>query len=208
MFFKKRKSGFSKYGPLREIAWDEEAVKNIAESQSLSVKITGMTRTVAQGKSGVDRDERHTSEWSGHGVMTLPKFIPVTISFNGGHEEFGGFSYNRLDNQDLNDTSDFSLPSLNVWLSDPDGRKAQLIYEALRDAILSGNTYTGVKAIADAISDPAIERVTLVKAEGIGRLGSFRGRHLGQVPPTRPGLLDAALEIDLTGLTLGHDRRP
>jgi hypothetical protein len=147
MFFKKQTvNPFSKWGPLTEIAWDDETVKWIAESERLSVEVTHILKTVSLGQTRTDGEVRHRSEWEVYGVMTRPKFIPVDIAFdNGEGEQFGGFSYDRRDNQSLNGTHDFNLPFLRLWLSDRDGQKAQLIYEALRHAILSGKKCKNVR---------------------------------------------------------------
>jgi hypothetical protein len=124
MFFRKRKaSNFSKRGPLKEIAWDDETVKWIAESERLSVEVTSILKTVSLGKTRADGEVRHQSEWEVHGVMTFPKFIPVDISFTRDEEQFGGFFYDMLNNQDFNDVHDFSLPFFRLSLSDRDGQK-------------------------------------------------------------------------------------
>jgi hypothetical protein len=58
--------------------------------------------------------------------------------------EFGGFSYNRSDNNIFNNRK-INLPRLEVWLSDENEQKASLLNNALRDAILSGRKYVGVR---------------------------------------------------------------
>src|SRR5262249_53567806 len=101
--------------------------------------------TVSLGEMpGVITPQRDRWEWSVHGVMTYPKFIPVEITFEGDEKQFGGFHYNRQDNEDFNSRK-INLPRLEIWLSDRDGQKAELLYAALRDAIMSGSKYVGVR---------------------------------------------------------------
>jgi len=142
MFFKRRKAKLLKLGTLREIAWDDRTVERIAQNDQLNVRITHMSKTVSLGRS--QYGDRNRMEWEVHGVMTFPKFIPVEITFESDDEQFGGFFYNTWDNQEFNGLN-IELPCLNIWLSDGDGRKAELLYSALRDAITSGNKYLDVR---------------------------------------------------------------
>jgi hypothetical protein len=77
-------------------------------------------------------------------VLTYPKFIVVRISFTTDKKEFGGFSYNSLDDQTFNGRK-IKLPLLEVSLSDENEQKALLLNTALRDAIISGRKYAGVR---------------------------------------------------------------
>ena len=76
--------------------------------------------------------------------MTHPKFIVVRVSFVPDESRFGWFSYDRSDNQTLNGRK-VDLPVLQVCLSDDDNQKALLLNSALRDAIISGEKYAGVR---------------------------------------------------------------
>jgi hypothetical protein len=144
MFFKRQKvRRFPKGGPLTEIAWDDRTVKWIAESEQLNVYVTHIWKTVSLGTSSHRYSNR--SDWTGHGVMTYPKFIPVNIWFDAAEEkQFGGFLYDRRDNTDFGGQK-VNLPTLEIWLSDRDEQKAQLLYTALRDAIISGRKCIGVR---------------------------------------------------------------
>jgi hypothetical protein len=147
MFFrKKRTKTLTKGSPLNEIAWDEETVKWIAQSDHLEVKITHINKTISLGGRN---DDRFRSEGSTqcevHGLITFPKFIPVKIGFVKDEKQFGGFYYDRSHKHDFSDERKINLPVLEVWLSDNDEQKAQLLIGALRDAILSGRKYAGVR---------------------------------------------------------------
>jgi hypothetical protein len=129
---------------VRETAWDDETVKWIAQRDQFDVRVTHILKTVSLGmRAGAYRAEDR-SEWSVHGVMTFPKFIPVDITFTSDEEQFGGFFYNRADNVDFN-ARKINLPSLGVWLSDPAGQKAELLYAALRDAIMRDCKHVAVR---------------------------------------------------------------
>jgi hypothetical protein len=65
----------------------------------------------------------------------------VDISFEDDKEQFGGFVYNAWGNQE----DKIKLPLLSAWLSDGAGQKAELLYAALRDAMMSGSKYLGVR---------------------------------------------------------------
>src|ERR1700738_1899242 len=143
MFFKRSKVNLNR-GPIREIAWDDKTVEWIAQTKQLNVRITHVLKTVSLGQSQADNEYRDRAEWAVHGVMTSPKFIPVSITFAGNEAQFGGFGYNRMDNYDFNGRK-INLPLLEVWLSDQSGQKAELLYAALRDAIMRGGKYCGVR---------------------------------------------------------------
>src|SRR5262249_32301707 len=135
MFFKRPQVQLSNWGTLRQIAWDDKTVEWIAQSGQLDVHVTHILKTVSLGQIRADDDRyRNRSEWSVHGVMTFPKFIPVSITFEDDKERFGGFFYNRW-NGEVFINRKINLPFLNVWLSDRDGQKAELLYVGLRDAL-------------------------------------------------------------------------
>jgi hypothetical protein len=145
MIFKKRAAdSLPNWGPVTDVAWDDETVKRIADSERLSVRLTHISKTVSLGKTRVGDDARHTSEWSISGVMTRPKFVPVNIAFDNQGDEFGGFFYGRRDNQDFGGRK-VSLPFLEVWLSDRDEQKAQLFHSTLSDAIMCGQQCADVR---------------------------------------------------------------
>ena len=146
MFFRKQKANklLKKYGPLSKIAWDDETVNWIADSKRLDVNITHISKTVSLGKMRVDDDrskDQSESAWKIHGVMRFSKLVHVNITFVG-HDnvEFG-----EVFRDNSRDYDYCSLPILELWLSDQGEQKAQLIYSALRDAIISGQKYTGVR---------------------------------------------------------------
>jgi hypothetical protein len=144
MFFKKPKSQ-NLWGSLTEVAWDDESSNSIAASERLEVRVTRVSSTVSLGEMRVGDDRsRNETEWRVHGVMTRPKFIPVAIKFAEDQKEFGGFFYNRIDDRQVGGKK-ISVPLLELWLSDQGGRKAQILYNALRDAIVSGRKYVGVR---------------------------------------------------------------
>jgi hypothetical protein len=119
-------------------------VEWIAKTQQLNVRITHVLKTVSFGQSQAEGRYENQMEWAVHGVMTFPKFIPVNIRFEDNDEQFGGFFYNRWDNHDYNGRN-INLPLLEVWLSDQPGQKAELLYAGLRDAIVRGSKYCGVR---------------------------------------------------------------
>jgi len=145
MFFRrKRAKGLTTWGPLNEVAWDDKTVEWIAKSERLNVKVTHITKTISLGDMGNIFPSEDTTDWEVHGIMTYPKFIPVTITFTKDEGEFGGFSYNRSDTNIFNKRK-INLPRLEVWLSDKNEQKALLLNDALRDAISSGRKYAGVR---------------------------------------------------------------
>jgi hypothetical protein len=119
------------------IAWDDETVKWIAQSERLKVKITHITKAISFGHS------ENSTGWEIHGVITHPKFIPVTITFMKDEEQFGGFFYNRSDNNAFKG-QEINLPRLEIWLSDSNNQKGQSLIDALRDAVISGRKYASV----------------------------------------------------------------
>jgi hypothetical protein len=76
--------------------------------------------------------------------MTYPKFIVVKISFTADEKLFGWFFYNRSDNETFNGRK-INLPLLELSLSDEKDQNALLLNSALRDAIISGQKYAGVR---------------------------------------------------------------
>jgi hypothetical protein len=149
MFFKKQSkvNSITKWEPISQIAWDDETLEWIAKSEQLNVRLTNISRTVSRGRRPHSLDDRddNTSTWNVHGVMTYPKFILVNITFTTDPEQFGGFSYNRLDEQSFGGRKKINLPLLELWLHDKNDEKAQLLYAALGDAIVSGQKYAGVR---------------------------------------------------------------
>jgi hypothetical protein len=150
MFFKRQHVQLPKRGSLREIAWDDETVEWIAQSELLDVRVTHILKTVSLGQMQADdvkyRKYRDKSECSVHGVMTFPKFIPVNITF-AGDEPFGTFFFTTQDHN-VNGRK-IQLPFLCIWLSDRDGQKAELLYAALRDGIMRGSKHLGVRFLKD-----------------------------------------------------------
>jgi hypothetical protein len=144
MFFKRPHTQLSDWGSLREIAWDTKTVEWIVQIDRLNVHITHMLKTVSLGQMRANDEYRNSSEWSVHGVITSPKFIPVDITFTDDEEQFGGFFYDRRDDQDF-DGRTINLPCLGVWLSDGAGQKAELLYAGLRDALTRGSKHLGVR---------------------------------------------------------------
>src|SRR5262249_19993352 len=88
MFFKRQQTQFSNWGSLREIAWDDKTVEWIAQSDRLDMRVTHIQKIVSVGQSIYGGKD--SSECSVHGVMTFPKFIPVSITF-ADDERFGAF---------------------------------------------------------------------------------------------------------------------
>jgi hypothetical protein len=129
-----------------EIAWDDNTIKWIAENEFLNVRLTHMSKTMSLGQRHSREERWYEPDWSACGVMTSPKLIPVGIRFsNREHDEhFGGFSYDRRDNKAFNERI-VNLPFLNVWLSDRDGHKRQVLHSALQDALVGGWRSTGVR---------------------------------------------------------------
>ncbi len=164
MLFKNRKVSnlLEKWGPLREIAWDDETIKWIAEREQLDVYMTHISKTVSLGSNsrslGLTQTDaglsfsrasdaelfNNRSEWAIHGVMTYPKFIPANITFTMDDEQFGWFFYDRRDDMSFSGRK-INLPFLQLSLSDRDEQKAQLLYKALRDAIISGEKFASVR---------------------------------------------------------------
>src|ERR1700730_843713 len=89
MFFKRSKVNLNR-GPIREIAWDDKTVEWIAQTKQLNVRITHVWKTVSLGQSQADNEYRDRAEWAVHGVMTSPKFIPVSITFAGNEKDWCG----------------------------------------------------------------------------------------------------------------------
>lgn len=122
----------------------DETLKWIAERDRIEVRLTHITQTVSFGRSRPDNNVRDSSEWSIHGIITHPKFIPVDITFTTDEQQFGGWAYDVLTDLDLGGRK-VNLPFVNLWLSDRDGQKATLLHAALREAIMSGQKYAGVR---------------------------------------------------------------
>jgi hypothetical protein len=148
MFFRKKRTP-TKRGPVREVAWDDDTVKWISNSERLNVCLTHICKTVSLGYSSSDRfnadPNSSRSTWDVYGMMTYPKFIPTRVSFTGTEEkQFGGFFYDRSDNCNFGGQK-ISLPMLGIWIFDPDEAKAQLLYSVLRDAIIGGEKYASIR---------------------------------------------------------------
>src|SRR6476620_2150098 len=79
LFRRKRTKTLTELGPLNEVPWDDETVKWIARNDHLNVKVTHITKTISLGQSDNISQSSDRTYWEGHGVMTYPKFIPVTI---------------------------------------------------------------------------------------------------------------------------------
>ena len=65
MLFKKRKASslFEKRGPVSEIAWDDKTIKRIAESESLNVRVTNISKTVSLGQTRAEDEFKNKSEF-------------------------------------------------------------------------------------------------------------------------------------------------
>ena len=90
MFFKKLKKikSITKWGPISEIAWDDETLEWIAKSEQLNVRLTNISRTASLGRrprSLNDQDETR-SEWEVHGLLTYPKIYPGEHHLHNGFE--------------------------------------------------------------------------------------------------------------------------
>jgi hypothetical protein len=63
MIFKKRVTdNLPTWGSVTEVAWDDETVKRIADSDRLNVHMTHISNTVSIGQMGVGDDAKHKSE--------------------------------------------------------------------------------------------------------------------------------------------------
>jgi hypothetical protein len=144
LFTRRATHRLSNWGPLREIAWDDETVRWIAESDRLNVRVTHISKTVSFGQMGTGLGFRHPLEWLAHGVMTYPKFIPVNVTFTGADDQFGVFAYNILVKRKFK-AGEVNLPLLDIWLSDREGEKAQQVYSALHDAIMSREKFAEIR---------------------------------------------------------------
>jgi hypothetical protein len=106
-----------------------------------------MSKTVWRGQTA-EGSFRNKQDWTIHGVMTFPKFIPVYITFSTDGGRFGGWFYDRMVHQDFDQDlgeRKVNLPLLQLWLSDRDEQKAELLYTMLRDAIVSGEKVAAVR---------------------------------------------------------------
>jgi len=145
LFRKKRLNNLTTWGPLSEIAWDDKTVEWIAQSERLNAKITHITKTISLGNRAIGFEaEDYRADWAIHGVITHPKLIQIAITFAADERQFGGFSYDRVDNNAFKGL-EVKLPLLQIWLSDKSEQKAQLLMGALRDAVMSGRKYAGVR---------------------------------------------------------------
>ena len=125
----------------KSIPWDDKTVNWIADSGQININVTSINRTLSVGKGDPE-------EWEIYGVIEYPKFVAVNIRFDpsnaGNGNCIGGFFYNIL-NCGRFGKNKIDIPLLEIYFFDGDSRIRRLLYQAHRDALLSGRTFSGLR---------------------------------------------------------------
>lgn len=137
MFFKK-KSAMPQ--PAQEEAWDERTVGLIAESDSINVTITSITKRFGFGSSRPGSFSENQGGIEISGILTYPKFVLVNVALYDDEGEFGCFSYNRFNA--LGDDRSQGLPMLEIALNDPKGRMGEAMLASHQAALRSGGVHS------------------------------------------------------------------
>jgi hypothetical protein len=121
--------------------WDEKTTARIAESERLDVRITHVMKRWGFG-SYSSGGLCTPLEYEIRGVITSPKLLAVTVTIdNKEGEQFGGWFYHILGIRD----GETPKPFLDLWVHDPKFTFAEAVYQAHRDAMISGERKSDVR---------------------------------------------------------------
>jgi hypothetical protein len=141
MFFRKsKKTVQSPAARLR--AWDEKTTGVIAAWNHFDVKVTSVTKRNGFGRTHENENMREPDGFEASGIITYPKYMIVSLSFEKS-EGFGGWFYNVFNSPQ--DSPGTGIPMLEIYLADPERLFAHALHEALKTAILCGRRYTGAR---------------------------------------------------------------
>jgi hypothetical protein len=142
-------------------AWDRAAVQRIVDTGTLDFTITSVTRLFRDGSS----DGSHHG-WSdqveAHGVLHGSTLVVVKFNFHNESRDdvgqIGSIQFNTFSPL----SGSISLPQLDVYFDDVDGRIARAICEAHRDALGSGQINSGIRLFkakgAGSVSEKELEQ--------------------------------------------------
>jgi hypothetical protein len=125
-------------------AWDRAAVQRIVDAGTLNITITSVTRTFSDRFSD---GLRHgwSNQVEAHGILHGTTLVVVEFNFGDGRShragQIGSIQFNTFSPV----AGSISLPRLDVYFNDTDGRIARAICEAYRDALASGELNFGIR---------------------------------------------------------------
>src|ERR1700682_3109799 len=81
MFFKKKSTVAAKVA-VPEVPWDEKALLHFTKADRFDVQITSATKRLGFGATRENEPMREPDGYEISGLITYPKFILVTLSFD------------------------------------------------------------------------------------------------------------------------------
>jgi hypothetical protein len=136
MFFWKKSGAATPQKAVQETGWDDETMASYAKSNQFNVQITSVTKRYGFGAAHEGDYMREPNGYEIFGLIPYPRYIPVIVSLQQRDDQFGGWMYHMLD--DPGGTHKTGMPMLDVWLSDPELKIGEAIFESHRAALTSG----------------------------------------------------------------------
>lgn len=111
------------------VAWDEKTSEHFAKRDRFDVSITSVTKTFGFGTMIFE-----PIRYEVRGIITddVPVVLEVSKKFRE-EEEIGGWLFEALTTSDW-----WRIPSLHMWVNDPQHEIAEALYEAHKAAIACG----------------------------------------------------------------------
>jgi hypothetical protein len=144
MFFKKNSSPKTVAKRKNEdIIWDQKTVEHFTKSNQIEVQITNVGKRMGFGSMHEGEPMTDPNGYEVTGIISYPKFILVSISFDAISENFGGWCYTVYNH--ARKPTNIGIPLLELYLSDPDFKMAAAIFGAHQAALLSGKRFSWAK---------------------------------------------------------------
>jgi hypothetical protein len=120
-----------------DVAWDDKTTAHFAKADRFDVQITRVGKRFGFGQTRPGEPMREPDGYEVYGVITFPKLVLVTLSFEGRDSEFGGWFYHLYDSS-TSKSDQRSVPFLDMWITDSDGGIRKALYESHKAALLCG----------------------------------------------------------------------
>jgi hypothetical protein len=122
------------------LAWDEKSVEHLKKATRFDVHITSINKRSGFGGTQEGEVMREPSGYEVSGVITFPKLILVTVTFEQSGDTFGTWFYNLYN--DSTAPVGTGAPNLELYVGDSNGKIREALYEGLKTALLCGRRHT------------------------------------------------------------------
>jgi hypothetical protein len=122
-----------------DLKWDVQTVEHLTKSDRFDVKITSITKRSGFGATTPNEPMREPNAYEISGVITWPRLILVTVSFER-CDDFGFWFYDLY----LPHTAP-PVALLKLVISDPEETIRRTLYDAHKTAMWTGRLYSLVR---------------------------------------------------------------